>query len=69
MTVQEQSWLGQQVNVVLVPSAVGSSVTLTLLLPAINPAVRRKKEPVFSPSFLRVEHSHSNQTIRTHPGK
>ena len=36
MTVQEQSWLGQQVNVVLLPSVDGTSVTLTLLLPSVN---------------------------------
>jgi hypothetical protein len=33
ITVQEQSWLGQQITVVLVPSIEGPSVTLTLLLP------------------------------------
>lgn len=38
MTVQEQSLLGQQVNVVLVPSVAGTSVTLTLLLPSMNMA-------------------------------
>ncbi len=38
MTVQEQSWLGQQVNVVLVSSVDGPSVTLTLLLPSMNMA-------------------------------
>jgi uncharacterized protein DUF6624 len=38
MTVQEQSFLGQQVNVVLVPSVDGPSVNLILLLPPINMA-------------------------------
>jgi hypothetical protein len=33
MTMQEQSFLGQQVTVVLMPSVAGTSVTLTLLLP------------------------------------
>ncbi len=44
MTVQEQSWLGQQVNVVLVPSVDGPSVTLTLLLPSINMAGQHMQE-------------------------
>jgi len=44
MTVQEQSWLGQQVNVVLVPSVDGSSVTLTLLLPAIHMAGQHEQD-------------------------
>ncbi len=42
MTVQEQSLLGQQVNVVLVPSVDGTSVTLTLLLPSMNMAVQNE---------------------------
>ncbi len=38
MTTLEQSFLGQQVTVVLVPSVDGPSVTLTLLLPSMNMA-------------------------------
>ncbi len=44
MTVQEQSLLGQQVHVVLVPSVEGPSVTLTLLLPAMNMAGQHEQE-------------------------
>src|SRR5947209_6245375 len=44
MAVQEQSWLGQQVNVVLVPSVDGASVTLTLLLPSIHMAGQNEQD-------------------------
>jgi hypothetical protein len=38
MTIQEQSFLGQQITVVLVPSADGPSANFTLLLPPFNMA-------------------------------
>jgi hypothetical protein len=44
ITVQEQSWLGQQITVVLVPSIEGPSVTLTLLLPPMNMAGQPMQE-------------------------
>ncbi len=44
MTVQEQSWLGQQVNIALVASVDGPSVTLTLLLPPMNMAGQHEQD-------------------------
>jgi hypothetical protein len=44
MITQDQTFLGQQVNIVLVPPVDGISVTLTLLLPAINMAGLNEQE-------------------------
>jgi hypothetical protein len=44
MTIQEQSVLGQQVTVVLMPSVDGPSVTLTLLLPPMNMAGQQEQD-------------------------
>jgi hypothetical protein len=44
MTTQEQSFLGQQVTVVLMPSVGGPSVTLTLLLPSITMAGQHEQK-------------------------
>ena len=44
MTIQEQSFLGQQVTVVLVPAVDGPSVTLTLLLPPMNMAGQQEQD-------------------------
>src|SRR5258708_37718906 len=49
----EQSFLGQQVTVVLVPSVDGASVTLTLLLPPMNMAAQNGQSfstPPITPS-------------------
>jgi Family of unknown function (DUF6624) len=43
MTIQEQSFLGQQVSVVLVPSVDGPSVNLTILLPPVNMAGQQEQ--------------------------
>ena len=44
INVQEQSTLGPQVNVVLVPTVDAKAVTLTLLLPPVNLAGHEKLE-------------------------
>lgn len=44
ITWQEQSFLGQQVMVVLKPSVDGPAVTLTLLLPSITMAGQREQK-------------------------
>ncbi len=44
MTTQEQSFLGQQLTVVLMPSVDGPSVTLTLLLPSITMAGQHEQK-------------------------
>jgi len=44
MTTQEQSFLGQQVTVVLMPSVDGPTVTLTLLLPSITMAGQHEQK-------------------------
>jgi hypothetical protein len=44
MMTQDQTFIGQQVNIVLVPPVDGISVTLTLLLPPINMAGQNEQE-------------------------
>ncbi|HLI08537.1 MAG TPA: DUF6624 domain-containing protein [Ktedonobacteraceae bacterium] len=44
MTIQEQSFLGQQITIVLTPAADGPSVTLTLLLPPMNMAGQHEQD-------------------------
>ena len=58
---QEESWLGQQVNVVLVPSVDGPSVTLTLLLPPINMADQHEQD--FDTIAIKITSSGMQHTI------
>ena len=43
MTIQEQSFLGQQITIVLIPPIEGPSVNLTLLLPPMNMACQHEQ--------------------------